>query len=339
MSAYNCYMAYIPPYYGRDNHSFQRPYSGPQQDARNKMSFLGIGQQGITLKELLENPKLQTAPSLHDGSYKDKNGNAAYDPTSAFLGPNLWNNTNMQDENFQLEYMDLDEFLSENGIPIDLNDNSVGSDSNKSQKSPAPPLITSSPSSPIITANPMLSGTETQPVHPIKTLFSKDIESPKEGPSSPTIRSLLSVDIDSVTTTDDAPLTPSSSGSVSPPHVDVDFEVDDEDIVLSSVPGHDFDPKRRRFTVEELKPQPIIKKSRKIFVPNDCKDDKYWNRRKKNNVAAKRSRDARRIKENQIAMRASFLEKENDILKQELEKMKKENTKLKISLCKYEGTQ
>ena len=40
------------------------------------------------------------------------------------------------------------------------------------------------------------------------------------------------------------------------------------------------------------------------------KDDKYWARRRKNNMAAKRSRDARRVKENQIAMRASFLEKE-----------------------------
>ena len=46
------------------------------------------------------------------------------------------------------------------------------------------------------------------------------------------------------------------------------------------------------------------------YVPDDLKDDKYWARRRKNNMAAKRSRDARRVKENQIAMRAAFLEKE-----------------------------
>lgn len=46
------------------------------------------------------------------------------------------------------------------------------------------------------------------------------------------------------------------------------------------------------------------------FVPNELKDEKYWARRRKNNMAAKRSRDARRLKENQIAMRANFLEKE-----------------------------
>ena len=44
------------------------------------------------------------------------------------------------------------------------------------------------------------------------------------------------------------------------------------------------------------------------------KDDKYWCRRNKNNVAAKRSREARRVKENQITLRASYLERENEKL-------------------------
>lgn len=72
----------------------------------------------------------------------------------------------------------------------------------------------------------------------------------------------------------------------------------------------DFDPRTRAFSDEELKPSPMIKKSRKQFVPDEMKDDKYWARRRKNNMAAKRSRDARRMKENQIALRAGFLEKE-----------------------------
>lgn len=45
------------------------------------------------------------------------------------------------------------------------------------------------------------------------------------------------------------------------------------------------------------------------------KDDRYWARRRKNNVAAKRSRDARRIKENQIALRANFLDQEVSLIK------------------------
>ncbi|KAJ8922239.1 hypothetical protein NQ315_004176 [Exocentrus adspersus] len=98
----------------------------------------------------------------------------------------------------------------------------------------------------------------------------------------------------------------------------------------------DFDPRKRAFSDEELKPQPLIKKSRKQFVPDDLKDDKYWARRRKNNLAAKRSRDARRMKENQIALRAGYLEKENVGLRQELERLKKENLILQNKLAKYE---
>ncbi|XP_069115191.1 thyrotroph embryonic factor-like [Argopecten irradians] len=296
------------------------------------MSFFGVGQQGITLKELLENPELQTAPNLQDGSRKDKGGSGGIDPTSAFLGPNLWNNSNLMDDNFQLEFMGLDEFLSESGIAVDLNDDLPGSES---QKSPSQSTqISSQPSSPGNKADTL----ETLPVDPIEALLSnKDVESSEVEPRGSRLKSLLTGN--SIAPADeDASDTPSSPGSVSPPHVPVEFEVDDQDLALASVPGHDFDPKKRKFTVEELKPQPIIKKSRKIYVPDDCKDDKYWNRRNKNNVAAKRSREARRIKENQISMRASFLEKENDTLKRELEKMKKENSKLKTKLSKYEST-
>lgn len=52
------------------------------------------------------------------------------------------------------------------------------------------------------------------------------------------------------------------------------------------------------------------------------KDEAYWERRRKNNEAAKRSRDARRLKETEIAMRAQFLEQENIQLKMELVQMK-----------------
>ena len=69
------------------------------------------------------------------------------------------------------------------------------------------------------------------------------------------------------------------------------------------------------------------------------KDEKYWQRRKKNNVAAKRSRDARRIKENQIAMRAAYLEKENEKLREELDKVKEDNARLLARLAKYEPDQ
>lgn len=74
----------------------------------------------------------------------------------------------------------------------------------------------------------------------------------------------------------------------------------------------------------------------KVYVLPDQKDDKYWDRRRKNNIAAKRSRDARRIKENQISMRAAFLEKENNALRKELLAVKKDNVNLKAVVKSYE---
>ena len=61
-----------------------------------------------------------------------------------------------------------------------------------------------------------------------------------------------------------------------------------------------------------------------MFVPEASKDEKYWVKRTKNNIAAKRSRESRRIKENRILLRAAYLEKENCALKREIKKMKEE---------------
>lgn len=48
----------------------------------------------------------------------EEDGAGSNAPQSAFLGPTLWDKTLPYDgDNFQLEYMDLEEFLSENGIP------------------------------------------------------------------------------------------------------------------------------------------------------------------------------------------------------------------------------
>ncbi|XP_010129447.1 PREDICTED: hepatic leukemia factor-like, partial [Buceros rhinoceros silvestris] len=48
----------------------------------------------------------------------DDDSTSATVPQSAFLGPTLWDKTLPYDgDTFQLEYMDLEEFLSENGIP------------------------------------------------------------------------------------------------------------------------------------------------------------------------------------------------------------------------------
>ena len=44
-----------------------------------------------------------------------------------------------------------------------------------------------------------------------------------------------------------------------------------EDLSLATVPGLEFDPKRRSFDLEELRPQPIIKKRRKLYTSDSQK--------------------------------------------------------------------
>lgn len=54
--------------------------------------------------------------------------------------------------------------------------------------------------------------------------------------------------------------------------VEINYEPDPTDLVLSSVPGGElFDPRKHKFTDDELKPQPMIKKAKKVFVPEEQK--------------------------------------------------------------------
>ncbi|KAK0060646.1 thyrotroph embryonic factor-like isoform X1 [Biomphalaria pfeifferi] len=298
--------------------------------------FLG----SMTLKALLEDPILKNPPviGITDDPQKLKKEDdlPLFNYGSAFLGPNLWDNTI---DNFNLEYMDLDEFLSENGIPVAGDEGIKGT--NKGDDLPSKVAVSSTPSQPPSPRQYL----NTPPMSP-----SQFLKIPPPSQHYPPISS---------------PTAASSSKSPSPPvsPFNVEFQVSQQDLALTSIPDYgedstpyvpkwkvwteenrkkngseEFDPRRRNFTEEELKPQPIIKKSKKVFVPEDLKDDRYWARRNKNNYAAKRSRDARRVKENQIALRAAFLEKENSCLREEMNKLRKENAKLKVRLSKYEGT-
>ncbi|XP_063702826.1 hepatic leukemia factor-like isoform X7 [Culicoides brevitarsis] len=211
---------------------------------------------------------------------------------TAFLGPNLWDKTLPYDTDLKVhQYADLDEFLSENGIPVDsLPGNHLGHSTSGS-----------------------IGG------HKSDSLGSH-------------IGTGLSFGLGQVTTKRER--SPSPSDCMSP---DTMNPASPADSTFSMSSSRDFDPRTRAFSDEELKPQPMIKKSRKQFVPDEMKDDKYWARRRKNNMAAKRSRDARRMKENQIALRAGYLEKEvNMNLHREVEQLKLENQELRSRLSKYQ---
>ena len=64
----------------------------------------------------------------------------------------------------------------------------------------------------------------------------------------------------------------------------------------------------------------------------DGKDAAYWERRRKNNEAAKRSRDNRRAKEAEVGMRAQYLENENNVLKVEIASLRTQVRDLEMRL-------
>ncbi|XP_076679986.1 thyrotroph embryonic factor isoform X6 [Andrena cerasifolii] len=271
-----------------------------------------------SLKSLLDPPNIfpLIAKQGKDGldEKKDADGElwGNVEAQAAFLGPNLWDKTLPYDADLKVlnHYVDLDEFLSENGIPVD---GVAGGGQGTMQSGQLHKM----------------NNTEA-PGH--------------QGPAG--------LHLEPITKRERSP---SPSECCSPDTMNPPSPADSTLSMASS--GRDFDPRTRAFSDEELKPQPMIKKSRKqvrvtsldpvpsgivesnrrmiLFVPDDLKDDKYWARRRKNNMAAKRSRDARRMKENQIALRAGFLEKENMGLRQELDRLKNENMLLRDKLSKY----
>lgn len=96
-------------------------------------------------------------------------------------------------------------------------------------------------------------------------------------------------------------------------------------------------------------------RSEKRPIPEEQKDEKYFERRKRNNEAAKKSRDARKMREDrvraptppaefdlsfpfplglaQIAFRAAFLERENAILRAQILALRDEVTALQQLIC------
>ncbi|CAF1372487.1 unnamed protein product [Adineta steineri] len=70
-----------------------------------------------------------------------------------------------------------------------------------------------------------------------------------------------------------------------------------------------------------LRKDVIPARKRRDFIPNEMKDDHYWERRRKNNLAAKRSREKRRFNDIVLETKVVELSNENDALKAKLHLM------------------
>lgn len=76
-------------------------------------------------------------------------------------------------------------------------------------------------------------------------------------------------------------LTPTGSG----PDVVGMFDMDPSDTLSNSSGQQNYDPMGHSFSEEELKPQPMIKKARKILVPDSLKVSLHARVRKLNAAA------------------------------------------------------
>lgn len=309
----------------------------PRPCAHMHPAFLPPSSQYGALKSLLESPmKLPlhqeglVMPQEKQKCVEDEDRSA---PQSAFLGPTLWD--------FQLEYMDLDEFLYENGIatsPAHRHDQPILAQNACANNHHERPILNQSP--PQAPPAPSHRQPSIMPPSP-PSAAQRQPSIMSQAP--PTVMDLSHASTSSCLHRSAPPSGPNPRNTPSPVDPDsiqvpVGFDPDPADLALSSVPGQEaFDPRKRRFSTEELKPQPMIKKARKVYTPEDLKDDRYWARRRKNNMAAKRSRDARRLKENQIAVRAAFLEKENSALRQEVSTLRQEMGRTKSLLSRYQA--
>jgi len=305
------------------------------------------GWHGMTIKDLLDRVDIDGPKPQEEVITTTKTKMepmVSEEKQSAYLGPKLWEKPLSLQEFHEEDFfvMNIEEFLAENNLQADVP---------SPKTSPEPEeLACTSPTSVIH------SGSLHEPVSPPMTPKHKApiisvpvpvqrpsiIVSPKVLDNAPKRNSLPKGQNEFLyTESKRARLEREREEQRRRKEVDIDFAP--EDLALATVPGADFDPKQRAFDMEELRPQPIIRKRQKIFICDDAKDEKYWTKRCKNNVAARRSREARRLKENQIALRAAYLEKENLNLKKDLEdanfmnsKLAMERDILKQKLSKYE---
>ncbi|XP_042253943.1 TEF transcription factor, PAR bZIP family member a isoform X2 [Thunnus maccoyii] len=286
--------------------------------------FRSLLEHPFTLPNFDENDTDKEKLSLGDNV--DLGGGGSDMGPSAALTPAIWEKTIPYDgENFHLEYMELEEFLMENGIPADEDSQRSSIDGDAIMNLKAAPSSQMKSTKPASLASVALL--------PIQELDKCD----EEVVIITNSESEITCDVTAEVTTNEDRETPEV---IDPEDIEVDinYEPDPTDLVLSSVPGGElFNPRKHKFSEDELKPQPMIKKAKKVFVPEEQKDEKYWQRRKKNNLAAKRSRDARRLKENQITVRAAFLERENAALRTEVADLRKECSRYKNIAGSYEA--
>lgn len=121
------------------------------------------------------------------------------------------------------------------------------------------------------------------------------------------------------------------------PHKDIVFapgKRDKNDLQEVATSTKKRDERKRSKTFKDA----VSPERKRQPVPGHQKDDKYWEKRNKNNKSAKRSRDLRREKEKMIASKAATLEMEIRELKAEVRFLRQRNRLLNKRLMDMSTT-
>ena len=188
--------------------------------------------QGLTIKEILEKVDLSNIIMEDNSGEKVVKedpmlNNGAINPESAFLGPKLWSKpVPMPMTN------DSDEEFAVMNIDDFLNENGFEVE-------------------------------ESEPAQSPRSMTSNDMETEEDQQGPPSKKSKKKIDttflyVESKRARIEREKEEKKRKSV------IDMEFSARDLALATVPGCEFDPKERAFNADELKPQPIIRKRKKV---------------------------------------------------------------------------
>lgn len=284
------------------------------------MAALSYGIQSLVGKDIIN----YHMNELKEDMKKPVEGNEAPEVASAYLGPKLWDNPiSLPFELDSFGMNDIQDVLVENDIKVDYSAGSPEAEVRRMEDSPvsSPEVARYEPAhrpQPTHAHRPSIFASVGQSVGQEGRL---DITS---GPGAETVEvkqenSFLYIESKRAKA--------DREREERRQQMELDFTA--EDLALATVPGYNFDPRQRSFHLDELRPQPIIKKRKMMAVPEEQKDEKYWEKRLKNKEATRRSREAKRLKQNQIALRAAHLERENRSLKEQVELARRSSSRLR----------
>merc|ERR1712222_254415 len=231
--------------------------NGPQNMASYGMTIQGLlGKDMLSLsmpefRDDLKNPfKDDVKSSFSVKNLKDLGNNQGSDPTSAYLGPKLWDSTiSLPFELDPFGVSDIQDVLVENNIKIDFPPRG-DSDMETITEAWLPVSPVSSPETKVERmqmprASIFASTSDT--LNTINTITTPKVEVKEE-------KSFLYAE------SKRAKLEREKEERRQ--RMEEDFSP--EDLALATVPGYDFDPKERAFQMDELRPQPIIRKRKMV---------------------------------------------------------------------------